>query len=148
MSGSDSTHIKNVASSSGDLRSYIMVVCYAWHFWDDKFWNGRNLDKPPHFLGPGIINRLNPFVGVGVNNLGDEYIIGFSFELARGVDIACGQQFAKIDILDGGYVEGDIFTGENGEIPTKKKWKINDPFWAISVDLRIATQLLKPVLGK
>lgn len=137
FAGSASTHIKNVSDEDGEPRHYLAIVFYGWRFWNNKFWNGRDLEEKPRIL----LDRINPFVGFGLKKLGDEFYYGLTFEVARGFDFSFGGHLAKTKVLNGGYSEGDIFTGQEDKLPTENKWK-SRWFIGVSVDLRIVTKII------
>jgi hypothetical protein len=141
LAGSDGFHIKNVADPDGELRYFLTAVFYAWRFWEDRFWRGRDIDE-----FPTLTERFNPLVGIGLKDFGTEYVAGFSLELARGLDMFGGEHFAKVKELDGNYKEGDAFNGEAADIPTKEKWK-HQRFLGVSVDLVIAAKVLGSLFG-
>ncbi len=151
FAGSDSARILNVSNADGEFRYFLTVVFYGWRCWKDKFWNGRDLDESPTCTEclnslEGISERLNPLVGIGLKDFGNEYVVGFSFEVARGLDIFGGRYFAKVKELAGNYKEGDVFKADAADIPIKEKWK-QRRFFGVSVDLVIATKVLGSLFG-
>jgi hypothetical protein len=142
LADSDTTHIKNPSDPDGETRFLLSVVFYAWHFWENRFWNGRDLEEPPR-----LIDRLNPFVAIGLKDFGEEWFYGASFEFARGLDIVAGRHRAKVRVLDGGYQEGDVFDGDVSEIPTREQWA-EEWFVGASVDLRVAVQIISGIFSR
>ena len=138
----DTGTVMNHAAPDGEPRSYLAVVFYTWQFWRDGFWNGRDLDEQPEFL-----DRFNPFLGVGVKDLGKEYLFGVTAELARGLDVVWAVQYARVPELDGSVREGDTFVGKTGDLPIRYRWRTSSGFWGASVDLRIAVAVFKSVIG-
>ena len=133
--------ITNSADTKGDTRYLLSVTPYAWQLWRAANWRGRDVGKPPMLL-----DRINPTIAVGVKAPTKEYLIGASFELARGVQIVYGIHRAKVKQLTNGYAEGDVFTGAENTIPTREVWSKNEHLLGVAVDLRVATQLLSGLL--
>lgn len=130
------------AGDEEELRTFAMVVFYAWRFWEhDPAWNGRDIEEEPAFAA-----RLNPVVGVGLEDLGEEYVAGLSLEIARGLDVFGAWHFAKTKRLAGGLEVGDPFTGEAQELPLRDRWE-RGVMWGGSVDVRIAVSALSGLLG-
>jgi hypothetical protein len=142
FAGSEDKRIKNISSEGGEPQDFLSIVFYGWHFWEDRFWNGRDVSEPPDFIG-----RINPFVGLSFTEFGKKYQFGLSFELARGLDLFYGVHIAKTKVLNGGFKEGDTFSGQESDIPTKEKWITDKKLIGLSVDLRIATKILSTLLG-
>jgi len=118
------------------------MVFYAWHVWDNRFWNGRDLSEPP-----GLLDRVNPYVGVGLKNPGREYLAGVSLELARGLDVVWGVHIARTEQLTNGVTEGATFNGTRNDLPTRNEWKTSTSFWGVSVDLAAGIKVLQGILG-
>jgi hypothetical protein len=129
------TVIVNSGDANGDTRYFLVVVPYAWQLWRAANWRGRDVGKPPVLL-----DRLNPAIGVGLKGPSKEYMIGGSFELARGLHLMYGLHRAKVTTLSGGYSEGDVFTGTN--IPTREQWSKTEHLFGVALDLRVATAML------
>jgi len=143
FAGSTVPQIKNVSSDNGELRYYLTVVFYGWQLGSLDFWNGRDLNETPPLLA-----RINPYVGVGLKDVGEEFLIGLSLELARGLDFIWGMHAARTEQLNGGFSEGDTFTDTASELPTKEDWEFDPRFLGVSVDLRVATQVLGTLFGQ
>ena len=134
---SDSTRIKNTASPNGEPNYFISIVFYGWNLWNKHNWNGRDLNKTPTQLR----DRIHPMVGFDLKNFGNSWLYGISIDITKGLDAVLAGQIAKVKILNGGFKEGDVFTGLKEEIPTKFDWQ-HEFYFGLSVDLRIATQVL------
>ena len=79
-------------------------------------------------------------VGAGLKKLGDEWLLGFSFEVARGLDANVAYQAAKVNVLQSGFQVDGVFTGA-GAPPTSKEWKSGVVVGA-SLDLRVAVSVM------
>jgi hypothetical protein len=123
-------------SDNHEVRSYVLVTFYGWRFWEKGGWKGRDPNR-----APGVLERINPFVGVGLEDVGKEYAVGASVTLARGLELAVGGHLAKVPVLALGYREGDLFAGPSDQIPTRERWE-SQSFVAITMDVRVATQVL------
>lgn len=137
----EETHITNVASEDGERRAFVNLVFYGWP-WQKKFWRGRDIRKIP-----SIFERVNPLVGVGLEEIGDEYLVGISIELSRALDLFVARQYAKVKKLGGGFEEDDVFAGELADLPivegSEEAW-----IFGVAVDLRVATQVLGSLLSE
>jgi hypothetical protein len=139
FSGETGKRIKNTASER-DTREFVNLVFYGWP-WQKRLWNGRDIRKAPAFW-----ERINPLVGIGLDNLGEEYLAGISIELSRALDVFVARHFAQVKVLDGGFSEGDEFSGELADLPTVKDSQ-EDWVVGVSIDLRIAAQVLSSLFG-
>lgn len=141
----DSTRIKNVADSDGEPRQFLSVVFYSWKIPGTNIgsWKAKdNTERTASFA-----SRISPFVGLGLQDLGDEFMVGVSVEVARGLDFVWGLQLARRDRLNGDFEEGDVFMGTDAELPVEDDWKVSPNYLGFSVDLRIAAQVLTGLLG-
>ncbi|MGH7515055.1 MAG: hypothetical protein ACREOQ_19290, partial [Gemmatimonadales bacterium] len=141
-SASDTTRIIRDLSQSHDreVRPYLTLVFYGWRFWEKGFWDGRDVEAEPT-----TAERLNPMVGAGLKKLGDEWLLGFSFEVARGLDANVAYQAAKVNVLQSGFQVDGGFTGA-GAPPTSKEWKSGVVVGA-SLDLRVAVSVMSGLLA-
>lgn len=135
------SRIQNVASEDGEVREFLNVVVFGWPF-QDEFWNGRDLRKPP----ASVAERINPLLGIGLNDIGDEYLLGVSLELTRAFDAFVALHLAQVEELGGGFEEGSPFSGDASTLPTGETWE-DEVIFGLSIDLRIATQVLGSLLG-
>lgn len=140
--GGTANVVTNRADEDGEPRYFVSMVFYAWHFWDNGFWNGRDLAEPP-----GLLDRLNPYVGVGLKDPGREYLAGLTFELARGLDVVWGVHIARTEELTNGVTEGSAFTGAKADLPTRYEWETSAQFLGLSADLDAAVKVLQGILG-
>ena len=58
-------------------------------------------------------------VGAGLKKLGDEWLLGFSFEVARGLDANVAYQAAKVNVLQSGFQVDGVFTGAGARPPRR-----------------------------
>lgn len=138
---SGETLIVNHRPDEGDLRPALFIVFYGANPFGSGFMHGRDLEEDP-----GLAGRLFPMVGVGLDDIGDEYYAGLTYELANGLNVYWAIQYLKTKQLGGGLAPGDVFTGGADQLPITDKWKAKRVF-GLSVDLRIATRVLGGVLG-
>jgi hypothetical protein len=140
--GGTANVVTNRADEDGEPRYFLSMVFYAWHFWDNRFWNGRDISE-----SPTLIDRVNPYVGFGLKDPGREYLAGVSLELARGLDVVWGVHVARTDQLTNGLTEGATFSGTRDALPTRYEWKTNTQFFGVSADLDAAVKALQGILG-
>lgn len=140
--GGTANVVTNRADEDGEPRYFVSMVFYAWHFWDNRFWNGRDLSE-----APGLIDRINPYVGVGLKDPGREYLAGVTLELARGLDVVWGVHIARTEELINGVTEGSTFTGAKADLPTRYDWQTSTQFFGVSADLDAAVKVLQGILG-
>lgn len=139
-SASDSTRIIRDLSNRHEVRPYLTLVFYGWKFWKRGFWAGRDIEAEPL-----ADDRLNPLVGAGLKKLGDEWLFGFSYEVARGLDVSVAYQAANVQKLQTGFHTDSVFTGDLSP-PPSHQWKYG---WTVgaNLDLRIAGALLSGLLS-
>jgi hypothetical protein len=134
--------ITNKSDENGDPRYFVSMVFYAWHVWDNRFWNGRDISETPNAL-----DRLNPYVAVGLKDPGREFIAGFNYEIARGLDVVWGVHIARTEQLTNGATEGATFTGSADDLPRRNRWSTATNFWGVSIDLDAGVKVLRGILG-
>ena len=141
-SPSDTTRIIRDLNEGRDreVRPYLTLVFYGWRFWERGFWDGRDIEAEPR-----TADRLNPMVGAGLEDLGDEWLFGLSLEVARGLDVNLAYQAAKVSVLQSGFLTGGVFSGTAGP-PTSEEWRSGVTVGA-SVDLRVAASALSGLLS-
>ena len=126
-----------VASEKGDRQALYAVMLTPF------IWGPRNLaDEKLSFH-----KRFNPIFGLSTSNLTDHAFAGISFDY-KWMVLSGGVHFARVTELapKSGLHTGSPFTGAATDIPTGKRWT-SSAFVAASLDLRVATQLLKAVAG-
>lgn len=99
-----------------------------------KSYAGRALQKDTQ-----LADRLGLLIGVGLEDPGDEFVAGLTFELMAGLNITVANRWAKMKVLDGVAV-GDPFTGAADTLPKQDKWEQNFSV-GIAIDLRYVTSL-------
>lgn len=108
-------------------------------------WGKRDLQKPlQHWY-----ERVNPTLGLALNNTSDHGFIGLSVDLPGGIAAIIGEHFRRVSTLakESGLVPGAEFTGGADELPLVKRWD-HDRFVAISIDLRVAINLIRLATSK
>ena len=102
-------------------------------------WGQRDVQKPVPF-----IEHVNPMVGVVLNDIADNALLGLSIDLMNSLYLQVGAHAGRVTRLDprGGVRLGDPFTQPESEIPTVTEWGV-DWFIGASLDLRAAVQLLR-----
>lgn len=108
-------------------------------------WGRRDLDKRRGWreeLRSRWWHHINPIVGVTLNDVGDNAIVGASLDVGPFL-VSYGFHFSNVHVLSSrsGLKPGDPFTGAAADLPVVTKWE-NDPFIGFSLDLRAAVQLL------
>ncbi len=121
---------------------YVMsLVVYGFprYFTDGAFKNG--------YRGRDILNehdwldRIGLTLIAGLDDPGDRFGIGLSFELAYGINVIWTKQwFRQRELV--GLAEGDVFAGAASDITTKREWETDSSF-GLSFDLRYITALFK-----
>lgn len=97
-----------------------------------RHWAGRDLLKPPR-----LWERVNlPVIGVGIEDPGENFFVGVELEFTKGLSVAGGLHYGKVDDLAGGLVPGDEFEGTAAELPLSSEWKTG-AYVGVSVDLLI-----------
>lgn len=97
-----------------------------------RHWAGRDLLKPPR-----LWERVNlPVIGVGIEDPGENFFVGVELEFAKGLSLAGGLHYGKVDDLGGGLVPRDEFEGTAAELPLSSEWKTG-AYVGVSVDLLI-----------
>jgi hypothetical protein len=84
-------------------------------------------------------DRLGLVLSVGLDDFGDRFAAGLSFELIRGINVTWAYEFVKVNELAGLSI-GDPFPGIESDIPTREKWE-GESVVGISIDLRYVTAL-------
>lgn len=111
------------------------------HYFDPRHW-GKDA---PAYRGRDIINdntwadRLGLIFTVGLDDPGDRFGVGLSFEIAYGINIFYSKHWFRQKELVG-VALGDQFTGAADDIPTRHEWA-DDASFGISFDLRYITAL-------
>jgi hypothetical protein len=92
-----------------------------------------------------VYQHLNPMVGISLNEIGKHAIAGISLDF-QGFVLSIGEHWARVTVLSAssGLKEGDVFAGQESEIPTARKWR-HDHFFGAGIDLRAAVKLLKTI---
>jgi hypothetical protein len=99
----------------------------------------RDLEKP--FRSSKWFRHINPTVGLVLDDVSDNFMVGLSIDLPRGILITAGRHYRKVDVLSAqsGLSVGSVFTGAPETIPTAKTWESV----GISVDIRVMSQLFR-----
>jgi hypothetical protein len=115
------------------------VVLYAWpnYFLKGRRYLGRD---PVH--DNRLLDRLGLLLGVSIDNPKKRALVGLTFELAKGLNVVAGHEFASVNELADGYKIGDAFSGTADQIPVRARWRGKTVF-GVSLDLRIARALFE-----
>lgn len=103
-------------------------------------WGKRDLEKDQST--PMLAwHRLNPMFGIVLNDVSNNAIVGFSYDLSSLVYLNFGAHFGKVRRLDpnAGLTLGGTFTGTGTTVPTQTQWKTGF-FVGFSMDLRAAAK--------
>ncbi|MCP3982688.1 MAG: hypothetical protein GY716_25635 [bacterium] len=100
-------------------------------------WGKRDLEKKT-----GWLRRINPTVGLVLDDVEDHGLVGLTFDLPRGFLVTAGKHYRKISVIDenSGLSEGDVFTGPVDQLPISDSWE-DDSFVSVSIDLRVAVKM-------
>ena len=111
-------------------------------FYTPFVWGKRDLEKP--FSLSTLYKHINPTVGFVVDDVSNNFLVGLSLDLPRGVVVTAGRHYRRVTVLskESGLKLGSPFTGASDTIPTAKSWE-NASFIAVSVDIRVMSQLIK-----
>lgn len=88
-----------------------------------------------------LVDRLGLILGVGLSDPGEEFIGGFGLEVVRGLSVTGTWYFKQVDELSGISL-GDVFDGEEDDIPITRTWK-SDFELGLSIDIRYITALFQ-----
>ena len=112
-------------------------------FYTYYVWGRRDLDKPRP-----LHERVNPMMGVILNDVPNNFVGGATLDLADGVFVSIGAHAGKVRVLDprSGFEFGDVFSGKAEDIPVVRRWRTKF-FVGVAIDLRAASQLFKSSLG-
>lgn len=84
-------------------------------------------------------DRLGLVITAGIENPGDRFGIGLSYEIAYGINLVGVYEMAKIKELSG-FALGDEFTGTVEELPTRREWDAKFSI-GLTFDLAYVTKL-------
>ncbi len=121
-----------------DAHRILYTVAYTYYMW-----GRRDIEKPRPFL-----QRINPMMGVVLNDIPNNFIAGATVDLFDGVFLHAGAHAGKVRTLDphSGLEIGDEYTGKETEVPIVRRWRTKF-FVGVSVDLRAAVQLFTAAVG-
>lgn len=111
-----------------------------------RFWKKRDLTEEID-LGKDLLQAITPMVGIVLNDVANNALLGVNVELRSNFALVGGWHFSRVTQLDRstGASVGQAF--ENlGDVPTERKWK-GGGFAGLSIDARAAGALLRSVLG-
>ena len=137
--GSSITRI--VKSDEGPIALDLILIAklYSWQFWDRKIFAGRDLRKPPLFL-----QRINLDIGLSFKDILKSYYVGLGFEVSSGFDIVAGVNLRVVEVLAGGYQEGNPFAGDVSELPTVTRFRV--VFYAgLSISPEVFVSIFKTI---
>lgn len=87
---------------------------------------------------------VNPIIGLGIGNLGREFLIGVDIDFLNGMlHTSTGVYIGKVDRLHQDF-RGDLltaFSGDTNEIPLETHWRTG-PFLGLSLNARIVVNIL------
>jgi hypothetical protein len=112
-------------------------------FYTPFIWGGRDIQRSISFW-----QHLNPTVGLSLNDPLNNVFLGLSVDLFNSIVFTAGGTVSHVAQLDASssLAPGSPFTGTSNDLPVTHSWQTGH-FFAVSVDLRAAVQLLQIVLG-
>jgi hypothetical protein len=130
-----------VVTSSPDTarRRLLYVVSYT-----PFVWGPRDVTVGPADLW----HRINPFIGVALNDVTNNAFLGVSAELASRIAFTWAMHAGKVTRLDptSGAVVGKPFANRAPTVPTVQKWSVKAAY-GVTVDVLAAVQLLKAAVA-
>jgi hypothetical protein len=112
-------------------------------FYTPFVWGKRDFE-----MSIPLYKRLNPSLGLVLNNVTENAMLGLSFDFFNGFVATAGAHWAHVSVVDpqSGLGEGSVYTGDPSRLPTARKWVVK-PFVGVTIDLRAAVQFLKAAAG-
>jgi hypothetical protein len=112
-------------------------------FYTPFVWGGRDIQRSIPFW-----QHVNPTVGLALNDPLNNAFVGLSVDLFNSIVFTAGGMVSHVAELDpsSNLKPGAMFTGMSGDLPISHSWKTGH-FFAVSIDLRAAVQLIQIVLG-
>jgi hypothetical protein len=113
---------------------------FLWGLFYHPFIPKRDIEKEK--------TRATFALGVGLNDVSENFFLGGSLDAASSVYLVVGLHAGRVTDIDerSGLRLGDPFEGTSDQIPTVRKWKVGF-FIGGSVDVRAAVQLLRAALA-
>lgn len=133
--GSSLTRIARKEQGAFQLDFILIAKIYSWQVWDKDLFAGRDVLKPPSFL-----QRININLGFSFQDLFQSFFLGIGFEVNRGLDIVVGVNLRTVDVLTGGFEEGNLFSGDEIEIPVRKEIQP-----ALYIGVSITTEIFQSI---
>ncbi|HKQ15481.1 MAG TPA: hypothetical protein VJT80_18745 [Steroidobacteraceae bacterium] len=88
-------------------------------------------------------DKLGLVITAGIEDPGDRFGLGLSYEIAYGINLVGVYEMAKVKQLSG-HAIGDPFTGTTDQIPTDKEWESKFSI-GLTFDLAYVTKLFSGV---
>jgi hypothetical protein len=127
--------------NNGPEYTVSLVLYSIFRYVGDLFSSGSR-----HYAGRDIVNDrslidcVGGIVGVGLNNPGNRFVLGLSFEPIYGVNLIGVVDFARMSELGAGLSEGSEFNGTEGTLPIHHFWSRRFVL-GIALDLRYVTAI-------
>lgn len=90
----------------------------------------------------GLLDRVGGVLGVGLNDPGRRFMAGFAIEAVRGINILAVWDFARVKTL-ADIEPGDVFIGEEDDIPVRDEWRSSSLILGVGLDLRYVAALFE-----
>jgi hypothetical protein len=89
-----------------------------------------------------LLDRVGGVLGVGLNDPGRRFMAGFAIEAVRGINILAVWDFARVKTL-ADIEPGDVFIGEEDDIPVRDEWRSSSLILGVGLDLRYVAALFE-----
>ncbi|MFZ1682794.1 MAG: hypothetical protein WAU88_01565 [Candidatus Zixiibacteriota bacterium] len=129
----DTTAVVNLGDTTNASRYYLSVIFYEWDL--------MGITTPTRNFAEKSKFHLFPYVGLGLKDVGKEFFVGLSLEIARGLALDGGLHVARVDELGAGVKLGDSTSGTAADLPIQHRTRYKAAF-GVSVDLGVIARML------
>lgn len=107
-------------------------------------WGRRDVEEWSLYRLPMYIT---PSVGVGLEKIGENALLGATLELPAGLFLTAGWHAGKVDRPVSGLRPGMVVPSSRRTAPSESRWE-HGVFYSLSVDLRAASKFFSAAGGK